>query len=475
METQMPRTSRLAAAAIALLICITATTAGAQSLGTFRWQLRPYCDVITVTVTQVGAIYRLEGTTDFCGAAQAGSVVGTAHPNPNGTIGIGLNVLTAPRGTAAPLSAEITLPSASGTWSDGGASGTFVLTPGVGTGGPPRPAPFGLTTLPSGAFGFNSAVGMALTSNGASSPTIPVEGAGTRMMWYAGKYAFRVGRVNDLRWNDAVVGLGSVAMGEDTSATGPYSFAVGRQSFASGRASAAFGENTLASGDTSTAVGSLTQASGISSLAGGSEALAQGDYSLAFGQFTTTVGRHSVALGRRAVAESSGSFVFGDGSSATNVRATLANQFVVRASNGVLFYSSAGATSGVALAGGSGAWQSLSDVRMKANFRDLDGEEVLEKLARMPIREWNYITQDEAIRHVGPTAQDFRAAFGLGEEETRINTVDADGIALRGVQALEARTRALQALVRDQADQLAELKAALERLLTETGSPGRPR
>jgi hypothetical protein len=74
-------------------------------------------------------------------------------------------------------------------------------------------------------------------------------------------------------------------------------------------------------------------------------------------------------------------------------------------------------------------------------FRDLDGEIVLTKLAAMPIREWSYKAQDAAIRHVGPTAQDFYAAFGLGEDPLGISTIDADGIALRAIQALETRTR----------------------------------
>lgn len=41
------------------------------------------------------------------------------------------------------------------------------------------------------------------------------------------------------------------------------------------------------------------------------------------------------------------------------------------------------------------------------------------------------------------TAQDFHAAFGLGEDPLRISTIDADGLALRAIQALEARTREL--------------------------------
>ena len=37
-----------------LAALIVAVAAEAQSLGTFRWQLQPYCNVITVTVVQDG-------------------------------------------------------------------------------------------------------------------------------------------------------------------------------------------------------------------------------------------------------------------------------------------------------------------------------------------------------------------------------------------------------------------------------------
>ena len=62
-----------------------------------------------------------------------------------------------------------------------------------------------------------------------------------------------------------------------------------------------------------------------------------------------------------------------------------------------------------------------------------------------PVTEWSYKAQDAAIRHMGPTAQDFHAAFGLGEDPLRIGTLDADGVALAGVKAVEARTRHLRA------------------------------
>jgi hypothetical protein len=95
----------------------------------------------------------------------------------------------------------------------------------------------------------------------------------------------------------------------------------------------------------------------------------------------------------------------------------------------------------VELRPGGSAWFSVSDANLKEHFRDVDGDEVLAKIARVPIREWSYKTQDASIRHMGPTAQDFHAAFRLGEDPLTINTMDANGVALRAVQALEARTR----------------------------------
>lgn len=55
---------------------------------------------------------------------------------------------------------------------------------------------------------------------------------------------------------------------------------------------------------------------------------------------------------------------------------------------------------------------------------------------RSGIQTWNYKTQDSSIKHIGPTAQDFYGAFGLGESDKTISTVDASGIALRSIQAL---------------------------------------
>lgn len=121
---------------------VTAPGVRAQTLGTFRWQLQPFCNVVTLNVRQDGGVYTLDGFDDQCGAAAAGSVLGTAFLNPDGTIGIGLGAVVAPGAAPLVLYARVDLASVSGTWSDSaGNSGAFVFTPGPGTGGAARPVP----------------------------------------------------------------------------------------------------------------------------------------------------------------------------------------------------------------------------------------------------------------------------------------------------------------------------------------------
>ena len=198
--------TRYRLACFAALLAATAlpSRVAAQPLGTFRWQLQPFCNVVTVAVTQNGAIYRLEGTDDQCGG-DAASVTGTAFPNADGTIGFGLNVVTAPGGRPVHVDAEITLGSFSGTWRDSaGASGSFAFTPGAGSGGSPRPLPSTIVLRPDGGFAASGVEGVG---------AIPAEGAGTRMMWYPGKSAFRAGLMATDAWDDPKVGRASVAFG----------------------------------------------------------------------------------------------------------------------------------------------------------------------------------------------------------------------------------------------------------------------
>lgn len=488
------------------LVCLWAGSlampAQAQSLGSFRWQLQPFCNVITVTVTQNGGVYRMEGTDDRCGAAQAASVIGTAFQNPDGSIGMGLNVVMAPDGQPQPVSATLSLSTMSGTWRDeSGNTGAFVLTQGAGTGGSPRPLP-ALPVIPASIR--LQADGGFLATGQAGTGALPASGEGTRMMWFPGQSALRAGSVAASQWDEANIGANSTALGRNTIASGFGSTALGNGAAASGFAAVALGQYTIASGAYSTAMGDGTTASGAqstalgqgtqatgeqsfsvgtSTLASGARAAALGDRSvasglnsLAAGSQSQADGAESIAMGRRALAGGPGSvvlgsdaatqsaapgtFVFGDRSTTTPIVGFAPNEFLVRAAGGVAFYTNAGLTTGLRLAPSGSQWLGLSDANSKHLFRDLHGEDVLGKLARMPIREWSYTAQDASVRHVGPTAQDFRAAFGLGEDPLRIGSMDADGIALAAAKALEARTRALQ-------EENDALRAALDELRRE--------
>jgi hypothetical protein len=122
--------------------------AHAQPLGTFRWQLQPFCNVVELNVIQLGGVFTLDGFDDQCGAAQRAPAVGIASPNPDGTIGFGLHIVAAGGGPVH-LEAAITMQTVGGTWRDSlGHAGPFVFTPGPGSGGPARP--LSATGLPPG-------------------------------------------------------------------------------------------------------------------------------------------------------------------------------------------------------------------------------------------------------------------------------------------------------------------------------------
>ena len=161
---------------------------------------------------------------------------------------------------------------------------------------------------------------------------------------------------------------------------------------------------------------------------------------IAGGFSNTASGNNSFAAGRRANANDDACFVWGDQSTTNEVRCDAPNRFVARSLGGVYFFSfgaDQGTYNGVFLAPGATAWVVASDRRIKDNVRDINTQDVLQRLLAMPITTWNLMAQDPSIRHMGPMAQDFRAAFDLGETELGINTLDADGVAFAAIQGLK--------------------------------------
>ena len=131
------------------LLFVSPWPAAAQPMGTFVWQLAPYCNVVTLNTTQDGAVYTFDGYDNQCGAATLAPTRGLAVVNPNGTVGIGLTIVTSPGGLPVHVQGTIDLASLWGPWTDDhGNSGTFVFAPASPTG---SPRPLASAGIPNGA------------------------------------------------------------------------------------------------------------------------------------------------------------------------------------------------------------------------------------------------------------------------------------------------------------------------------------
>jgi hypothetical protein len=96
-----------------------------------------------------------------------------------------------------------------------------------------------------------------------------------------------------------------------------------------------------------------------------------------------------------------------------------------------------------------------SDRAVKRDFAEVDVDAVLAGVVDLPLSTWSYRADDPRVRHIGPMAQDFAAAFGVGEDDRHIHVVDASGVALASIQALAARLAEAEA-------RIAELQVELE-------------
>ncbi|MGE0815906.1 MAG: hypothetical protein AB7O28_12855 [Vicinamibacterales bacterium] len=127
--------------ATVLALCGVATSASAQTIGTFPFALQPFCNQVTITITQEGSTYRLAGWDDACGAVQRYPLHGTIAPNLDGTLHITFTV-TRPTGISVETSVRnFNVGTLSGNWTDSaGNSGVFPLAGAPGGSGA-RPAP----------------------------------------------------------------------------------------------------------------------------------------------------------------------------------------------------------------------------------------------------------------------------------------------------------------------------------------------
>ena len=175
----------------------------------------------------------------------------------------------------------------------------------------------------------------------------------------------------------------------------------------------------------------------FSVISGGEANVVTGSYGAIAGGYGCIATNYAFATGVRSKATNTGSFVW-CGQDGVDTTSTNNNSFTVRCQGGARFLTTSAQTPaalvGVTLAGGATAWAVLSDSNAKTGFQPIRQREVLSKVAALPVRAWEY-KHDPGRRYLGPTSQDFRASFGLGND-TSINTLDADGVLFASVQGL---------------------------------------
>ena len=205
---------------------------------------------------------------------------------------------------------------------------------------------------------------------------------------------------------------------------------------------------------------------GVLNLASGEEAsVGGGNFNTASGRGSavpggnnnTASGAYSFAAGRGAKATHERSFVWG----ADSVGTTNSNgvgSFVAYAPGGVFFFAGPAGAGGCSLTVPSSGWACSSDRALKTNIRPLDAIDVLKRVVSMPVTSWSFKGAEPFI-HIGPMAQDFKAAFGLGGDDKTISAMDSAGVALVAIQGLNQKL-----VERDRRiEQLERINAAMQR------------
>ena len=233
---------------------------------------------------------------------------------------------------------------------------------------------------------------------------------------------------------------------------------------------------------------SIIRNSDYATISGGLSNSVSGDFGTIPGGQSNFATTNAFAAGYRAKATQSGSFVWADSTDVDYNPYALpapggdSNSFNVRATGGCCFVTAVDGTTGKPTAGvyvsaGGSGWNTYSDRNAKTNLVALDGREILSRLDQVPIYAWNYKTQDAAVRHLGPMAQDFNAAFEVGEnnkagEKRYINSLDADGVALAAIQGLNEVVKEKDAEIKELKQAVSELRTLVNTLAQRSNGGG---
>lgn len=288
----------------------------------------------------------------------------------------------------------------------------------------------------------------------------------------SGEYGVSIGNSN-------ASGTNAVALGFTNAVGASYGVGIGRNNSVGATNGVALGSyNFIPSSTTSAvAIGHYNTSSAFASMAIGTSLVASGTNATAAGYLNIASGNYSTAMGTRMNTNGkTGSFMIGDSDplSQGTTFVGINDQFVGRFLEGYYLMTSGNSNpgtgfgavrTGVQIGRGQNSWASISDSTKKERFLPIDHVVLLKKISRMKLTTWNYKGQQH-IRHYGPMAQDFYAAFGqdgLGRIgcDTLIYSHDFAGVTFAGVQALIRENEQLKTDIRQLSAQLSDYQARL--------------
>jgi hypothetical protein len=237
---------------------------------------------------------------------------------------------------------------------------------------------------------------------------------------------------------------------------GVFNVARGTQSTVGGG-----GFNNATNEDSTVGGGVFNVASGTrSTVGGGGVNTASGEFSTIPGGFNNfAVGDYSFAAGIRARALHHKSFVWG-GSASIDTKSIADGDFVVYAPTAVRMFAGTPGSGGCTLTSGASGWSCSSDRALKSDIAPVDTRSMLERVVALPVSRWSFASVP-GVTHVGPMAQDFHAAFGLGDDDTKLAPMDVQGVALAAIQGLNAKVETQARLIAEQARELAARDAEI--------------
>lgn len=120
-----------------------------------------------------------------------------------------------------------------------------------------------------------------------------------------------------------------------------------------------------------------------------------------------------------------------------------------------------------------GTLAQLSRRDSKEHFSKVNHRAILAALKQLSISTWNYKHQPDDQRHLGPMAEDFHAAYGLGTDPQHIVTSDMAAVALASSQALLVELDNKEERIVELEDRLAQMEQMMTLLLPQRDEEGK--